>query len=160
MRVHDWLVAVAALTLLGTTAACGRGGDLAFSPLRCTNYPAFDTTVAIPPTGEMVRLPWPGNFVRFPNRAVSDTALYRIAAIDSIIGVRVEPVDGAPTQFGDSIYIRLNYSPCRPRASDIPRKLIFDAGSGWDTIPGSGTTGQPREVFGRVDHLTAFAIAN
>jgi hypothetical protein len=160
MRVHDWLVAVAAFAVTGATAACGPR-ESALAPLRCVNYPAFDTVVAVPPNGEMIRLPWPGNFVRFPNGAISDTASYRVtASSDSTIGFDLEPVDGAPSQFAAPVYIRLNYSPCSPRAPNVPRKLIWNAGNGWDTIPGSGSTGQPREVFGNIDHLTAFAIAN
>lgn len=169
MRSHRLLLVLAGVSLTGVMGMYVGQPESAQAPapMQCRNYPTEPTVVVVTPRGGRVELGWPGNFIRFPNGAIQQTANYRLSrAMDgetTLAGISLEPLDGAPSQFREPVQIRLDYSSCEPGQPARARGLLQrdSRGGPWLAVDSSGTVpGQAKAVGGYIDHLTSFAIAN
>jgi hypothetical protein len=168
MRSHRALLVLAGVSLTGVLGMnVGQpAGSQAPAPMACDNFPLEPTVLIVTPRGGRFELGWPGNFVRFPNGAIEDSASYRIARATAgstvLAGITIDPIGDAPSRFLRPVQIRLNYARCQPRPAARSRKLLQSDGRGgpWMEVDSSGTVpGEPSAVGGHIEHLTSFAIA-
>jgi hypothetical protein len=165
---------VGALLLCGLLVACGTGSTAglpgAMSPtlvpdarlLRCPERAFFGEPIVVVVPQDYGRIDLTrGHVLEFDSLAVPAGSRYRVSrALADNAALRIEPVDGAPTQFAGLARLTVNYAACNARLAPPPGGFVIYRVAGDGTLVPEPSADAGQRVSAFLTHFTIYAIGS